>query len=333
MKRRFKSGGDEKGAALIAVLCFIVLVALITASAVTISQIGNYTSRTFTDRSLSAYLAEGAAARIQWMILADKRKYTNRILGETDYSAELEERYLADGVVHKMDYYGNLVEVTIYDMATGYDISDENPAKGLESYKSTLYDDPDKRDFFAGFMDCLKDYVDADDFPQLKGMEKDDYSKKGLYPLPRNAKLQFREEIMLVPGFEKFFSPDASGRLSSFRIIPPQNLPKIGQNSSFFSASREYLMSKGSLSSDQADKVIAARELWKNERVPLSQNLDPKTLAMLKGGFSFSESGAFTIVVNASPGLNRVRRTLAVSMQIPANISLPGIRYYEYILY
>ncbi|OGV60314.1 MAG: hypothetical protein A2X45_06460 [Lentisphaerae bacterium GWF2_50_93] len=328
-----KSLRDERGAALIAVLCFVVLVALLTASAVTLSQVGSYTSRTFADRSISAYISEGAAARVQWLVIADKKKFTSRILGETEYAAEVQERFMADGVQHKIDYYGIEIDVMINDMASGYDISDDNPSRQLESFKNMFYDNDEMQKDFNVFIDCLKDYTDADDFPQLNGKERTDYERLGLYPLPRNGKMQFREEIMLIPDFDKFFQPDMFGRLTSFKIISPPTMPRIGQGNSFFSASKDVIMSKCSFSSVQADKVMEARNQWINERIPLNQTLDLGILGTLKGAFSFNESGFFTIIVNASPGQGRAKRVLAVSMQIPTNITLPGIRYYEWILY
>ncbi len=324
---------DEKGAALITVLCFVVLVAMVTASAVTISQISNYTSRTFTDRSVSAYLAEGAAARVQWLLMADKRKFTSRVLGETEYDREEQERFLADGTLHKVDYYGTEIDVTIFDMSSVYDISDDNPGKQLELQKAAFSDNTELQEAFSAFIDCVKDYVDKDDFLQIKGMEKSAYTAKGLYPLPRNGKMQFREEIMLIPGFGKFYQPDSYGRISSFRVIPPPNMPKIAQGNDFFSASREQIMNRCAFSSEQADKVIQARDRWKNERSPLNQSLDLGLLATLKSRFSFKESGFFTILVEASPGKNRAKRILAASIQIGNQIAAPGIRYYEWVSY
>ena len=324
---------DEKGAALITVLCFVVLVAMVTASAVTISQISNFTSRTFTDRSVSAYLAEGAAARVQWLVIADKKKFTSRILGDTDYDRELQERFLADGTLHKIDYYGTEIDVTIFDMSSGYDISGDNPARQLVRQDATLSDDKELRDAFSAFTDCVKDYVDMDNYTQLHGMEKSDYTAKGLYPLPRNARFQFREEIMLIPGFGKFFQPDSYGRVSSFRVIPPLNMPNMAQNNNFFSASRELIMTRCAFTSEQADKVIEARDRWKNERIPLSQSLEPGLLTTLKSRFSFNESGFFTILVEASPGTNRAKRILAASMQVGTQLAAPGTRYYEWVSY
>ncbi|MFA6293260.1 MAG: hypothetical protein WC637_15850 [Victivallales bacterium] len=323
----------EKGAALITVLCFVVLVAMITASAVTVSQISNYTSRTFTDRSVSAYLAEGAVARVQWLIIADKKKYSNRTLGDTDYEQEQQERFLADGTLHKIDYYGTEIDVTIFDMSSGYDISGDTPTRQLEIQKSAFTDNTEMQEAFSAFVDCVGDYVDKGDFVQLKGMEKSDYTAKGLYPLPRNGRMQFREEIMLVPGFGKIYQPDSYGRLSAFRIIPPQNMQNMAQNNDFFSAPREQIMSRCGFSSEQADMVIEARNLWKNERIPLSQSLDVGLLTTLKSRFSFRESGFFTILVEASPGQNRAKRILAASMQIGNQLTVPGTRYYEWVSY
>ncbi len=326
---------DEKGAALITVLCFVVLVAMITASAVTVSQISNYTSRTFTDRSVSAYLAEGVAARIQWLIIADKKKFSSRTLGDTEYDREPQERFLADGTLHKIDYYGTEIDVTIFDMSSGYDISGNNPTRFLVRQNSTFSDDTELQEAFNVFTDCVKDYVDKDDFMQLKGMEKSGYTAKGLYPLPRNANFQFREEIMLIPGFGKFFQPDNYGRIPSFRVVPPLNMPNMAQNNNFFSASRELIMTRCAFTSEQADKVIEARDRWKNDRIPLSQSLEHELglLPTLKSRFSFSESGFFTILVEASPGRNRAKRILAASMQIGNQVASPGTRYYEWVSY
>ena len=324
---------DEKGAALITVLCFIVLVAMVTASAVTVSQISNYTSRTFADRSVSAYLAEGVAARIQWLIMADKKKFSSRVLGETEYDREAQERFLADGTLHKIDYYGTEIDATIFDMSSGYDISDDNPAKQLESQKLSFADNSELKEDFSAFIDCLKDYVDKDDFLQMKGMEKSAYTAKGLYPLPRNGRMQFKEEIMLIPGFGKFFQPDNYGRIPSFRVIPPINMQKIGQNNDFFSASRELIMSRCAFSVEQTAKIIEAREKWKSERIPLSKNLDAGVLSTLKSKFSFNESGFFTILVEASLGQNRAKRILVASMQVGIQVTAPGTRYYEWISY
>jgi hypothetical protein len=324
---------DEKGAALITVLCLIVLVAMVTASAVTISQISNYTSRTMTDRSISAYLAEGAAARVQWLVMADKSKYTSRSLGDTDYEAAEQERFLADGTLHKIDYYGTEISVTIYDMSSGYDISGDNPTRQLELQKASFTDNTELQDEFSTFIDCVKDYVDSGDFLQLKGMERSGYTAKGLYPLPRNARMQFREEIILIPGVENFYKPDSYGRISSFRLIPQTNMPRIGQGNDFFSASRELIMNKCSFTAEQTDEVIAARDIWVKDKTPLNETLDLGLMAVLKSRFSFRESGFFTIIVEASPGPNLAKRILAVSMQIGSRISSPGTRYYESVLY
>ncbi|HBC87453.1 MAG TPA: hypothetical protein DCZ94_10900 [Lentisphaeria bacterium] len=322
----------EDGVALIAVLGMLVIISILTMSAVTVSQICRYSAVTFNDRSRAAYVAEGAASRVQWLVMSDRRRFTNRVLGEADYTDETQERFMADGILHKMDYYGVETDVMIFDMASGFDISDDTPARQLDTYRTMFSDDEERRNAFVEFQDCLADYVDANDFAGIKGKEKADYQKLGLDPLPRNGRFQYREEIMLVPGFEQFFSVDSYGRLSSFRIIPPLNMPRIRQNNSFFSASREIIMNKCSFSSGQVDKVIEARDKWINKGIPLNENLDPGIVSSLKNSFSFSESGFYTIIVEASAGPGRSKRAFATSVQIQDRIN-QGIRYYEQILY
>lgn len=325
----------EEGVALVAVLGFLVIISILALSAVTTSQISNFTSVTFYDRSKASYAAEGAVSRMSWIIMADKSKYTNRGLGETDYGDEEHPHFLADGFVHRINYYGTEVNVTVLDMASGFDISDDMPSRKLfEAYRSMYKDEPAMMDEFNAFLGCLDDYVDANETLRLKGMERMQYDEMGLYPLPRNGRLQFREEVMWIPGFGKFFGADDQGRLSSFRIIPPQNMPRIQfQGDNFFSASRESVMSKCSFSSGQTDKVMAAREKWFISGTSMKDDLDPTVWATLKSHFSFNESGFYTITAEASAGPGRAKRIYSASARILTQMIPPGLQYYEVSLY
>lgn len=66
----------------------------------------------------------------------------------------------------------------------------------------------------------IADYVDADDTVTTDGFEEADYEAFGMSPLPRNAAMQFREELAWIPGVTEMFPADGSGRLSALRLIP-----------------------------------------------------------------------------------------------------------------
>ncbi|MGA2400539.1 MAG: hypothetical protein ABSG91_02395 [Syntrophobacteraceae bacterium] len=48
--------------------------------------------------------------------------------------------------------------------------------------------------------DRILDFIDADDLPRLKGMEKDGYIKAGLNYIPFNGPLTSLDQLLLVPG-------------------------------------------------------------------------------------------------------------------------------------
>jgi len=51
--------------------------------------------------------------------------------------------------------------------------------------------------------DRILDFIDADDIPRPKGMEKDDYIKAGLNYIPFNGPLTDLDQLLLVPGLSQ----------------------------------------------------------------------------------------------------------------------------------
>ena len=325
---------DEKGAALIVVLSFLVLTALITSSVVVISQISSKSIKVNTDRAYAAYLAEGAAARLQWLIMADKRKFSNRNFRNFNTNSEEEQvRYLADGKPRNINYYDSVVSAEIYDMSSGFNISGNTPSKNLKPLQNSYLNDPEKKIEFKNFLDCLTDYVDRNDFVQLNGMEKRDYYNLGIPHLPRNNRMEYREEILFVPGAQQFFQPDKYGRLSVFNIIPPTGLPKYNSKNNFFSADKTTIMAKCHISEEEADEIIENRTKWLNSSDAFSDYFEPDTIGLLKRTFSFKDSGYYTLILNASPGKGMAVRTLIVSLKLSNTMKNPGNQYYQYVIY
>ena len=334
MKYNFrKPVTDNEGAALIIVLCFLVLAALITSSVVVTSQIGAKSLKVNIDRAYATYLAEGAIARLQWLIMADRRKSADPL---RIFKANLEgeqSRYLADGKSRNIDYYNSEVNVEIYDMSSGFDISGSNPSKNLAPLQRVYHNDPDKKEEFKIFLDCLTDYVDRNDFVHLKGMEEDDYLNLNFPQRPRNSNLEYREEILFIPNAQSFFFPDKYGRLSIFNIIPPKGLSKYKSKNNFFSADKNLIMTKCQVNENEADDIIENRDRWLNSNKDFFYFFESGTIGKLKNAFSFKDSGYYTLIVNASPGKGMARRTMIVSLRITQAMQSLGNQYYQYVIY
>jgi len=325
---------NESGAALIVVLSFLVLVGMIISSAVMISQINARSFKIVSDRSYAGYLAEGAAARLQWLVMNDRNTNKNSSsLSNLDNTNE-EIRYSADGRIINMDYDDSKISGQIFDMHSGIDISGSNPTKKLKELQVLYQDDPDKNQEYKTFLDILSDYVDRNSLTHLNGMEKDDYLALDLPPLPRNSKLEYREEILLLPESQNFFLPDKNGRLSEFNIIPPKGMPafKKGKDN-FFSVDKTILMSKLRIDSEEADDMINSRNKWSKSSEAITDFIDPEMMSKLKSSFSFKDSGYYTLIIKASPGDGMASRTLLVSLKIDNKINTSGNQYYQYVIY
>ena len=159
----------------------------------------------------------------------------------------------------------------------------------------------------------LGDYLDSDDDIREYGREANDYEDMDAKPLPRNEKMQFREELLYIEGFTKLFPLDKDGRLSSIRLLPPDNTTDLSGTESLFSADRRTLELKCDLSEDELDTVMDALERWRNDKELLSDTLDEELLAKLNSSFSTVESGAYTVIISAPSAKPRPFRKLVFS--------------------
>ena len=325
-----KQNNKESGIALIAVLCMILVVSILAASAVAMSQYASFESSTFSGFTRSFYVAEGAAARIRWLLMADRRKHSNRNLDSASEDLDESERYLADNVVHNVNYYGCPISFQIEDMMSGIDISGASPdtdLNGLFKQDPTQPIDPE----FAKFCAKFHDYADRNDLLSVNGMERGGYQQKDLYNLPRNNKLQFAQEIMYVPGFDDYFSIDKYGRIPMFRLIPPEKMSKTRGRPNLFAAPPELIKSKCKLTDREMEQVTEALKKWKVENTPLTDSLEPGLKTKLTTYFSTMESGFYTLVINtyskSSPGT-----TLICSFQYNASAK-STFQYHQFTFY
>ncbi len=330
----------ERGSALIAALCLIFMAGMLTATVLALSRIATFDIRAHVELQRSAYINEGVANRIQFLLAADRNvNPSSTQLGELDYEEFEYDRYTADGTPHIIDYHGTEVKVVIFDAVSGFNLNSSSYRNALQSIVSALeLDDSEISDRMQALREKITDYIDTgDEISGDDGMEADEYEAAELAPLPRNGNLRYREELLFIPGFTETFKPDRFGMLSCVRLITPYGLTDISRgstNPSFFTADRLMLKVQGRLEDEQIDEVIAAREEWFKEKTKLSDQLDALLLSNLRNRFSFNESGFFTIRIEAPEKSNRPSRRLIFTY--PAfDITGPQndlVRYYDWLM-
>ncbi|MBQ9338321.1 MAG: general secretion pathway protein GspK [Lentisphaeria bacterium] len=337
IRRREKR--TEQGSALLAALCLIFMAGMLTGTVLALSRISTFDVRAHVALQRSAYVNEGVANRIQFLLAADRNVYSESIdLGELDYTEYDHDRFAADGTSHIIDYHGTEVQVTINDAASGFNMDNNGYRQTLNRIVNAFQlDDTSISDQMQTLNDRITDYIDTDDNQQDDGLEAQDYETEKMEPLPRNGYLRYREELLFIPGITEFFKPDRYGMLSCVRLITPYGMTSInanGSNPNFFTADRFMLKVQGMLEDDEIDDVIEAREEWFKNRTKLSEQLDALLLSRLQQNFSFRESGFFTIRIEAPEKSGRPSRRLIFTY--PAfDISGPTndmVRYYDWLM-
>lgn len=331
-----RNSDKESGSALVAVLCLIFTAGILTTATLSISKSGSFDVSSHLDMQRSVYIAEGAANRVQWLIAADRHSYPGEVLGYTDYSEYDFDRYIADGVVHKMDYYGTPLQFTINDALGGIDFSGTNYRNALTMLTNGFITDTDWAEKLEKLRAKLDDYTDSDDNLSEEGMESGEYEEIYASPLPRNDGFQFREELLYIDGFREIIPLDKYGRLSRVRLIPPENTinERRATRPSLFTADLMTLRTYGNLTDEEAQEVLEALREWKENRVLLTDSLDPLLLESLSN-FSGQESGYYTIMIEPDSTAPRPFRRLVQSFEGypitgPTNQKL---RYLEWMLF
>ena len=327
---------NQSGSALVAVLCLIFTAGILTTATVAIAKTGSFDVHAHLELQRSIYIAEGAGNRIQWLLAADRYSYPGEVLGYTDYAEYDFDRYVADGVIHKLDYYGTPLQFTINDALGGMDFSGTNYRNALTMLTNAFITDTDWGEKITKLRAKLDDYTDTDDNLSEDGMEKGEYEEIYASPLPRNDGFQFREELLYIDGFREIVPLDKYGRLSRVRLIPPENSVDTRRASrpSLFTADLLTLRTYGNLTDEDAQEVLEALNEWKVNRTLLSDSLDPLLLESLSN-FSGQESGYYTGIIEPDSKHPRPFRRLVQSYE---GFSIGGptnqlLRYLEWMLF
>lgn len=327
----------EKGAALIVVLSFLVLVGVIGSTIVTISQKSSRKIKVETDRVFSLYLAEGATSRLQWLMMDDLQKNTNRNTAnrfDKSDSTSSTSKYIATGRPISIRYYDSKITARIFDMASGFNISGSNGARALQSLIQAYSMYPAIVTNIRIFINRFSDYTSSVGGKSVNGMSKADYTSLGLSPLPRSDQLQYRDEVLWIPGAGDIFTPNQFGRLSGLDIISPQGMYFNASKINFFSADKAMIMAQGNFNENEANAIIQGRDNWlKGDANRSIYNfIETNYMMKLTQQFAFQDTGYYTLVITASQGEGFYERMITVSTKI-GTISDRGIQYYEYLVY
>ena len=294
---------EEKGSALLAVLVLVFTGGIITALMMAVANSGTFEVAAHVEQQRSMLVAEGVAQRVQWLLNADRYLNSAESMGETDYEEYDYERMLPDSIPHVINYDGRQVKVVGEDARQGRRMDGNQYSRSLDLLKVGMDEDEDFNDLVTQLKTRIRDYVDSDDSAGEDGMEDSDYEALEMKPLPRNGALQFREELLWIPGFRELFPPDKDGLLSRVRLITPENTVTITGNPALLTATRQEIMNYCNVDDeDELDAIMDAIREWRTEKVPLSDgSLDPLILARLNS-LTRQRADIFTVKVSGAEG-------------------------------
>ncbi len=302
-----KTRHSEEGAALVAVLCLIVTAGVLVGSLVALSRMTAINVAGLTDAMRSHYIAEGAAARIRFLIEADRAQFSERTPENVDFDEYEHDRYLADGSEHTLNYYGREIKFTISDGVSGIPF---NSGSGLSLLSENRTDESLVTDAVTLYQNRITDYMDSDDSVNEDSFETEEYDALNMKNMPRNAAPYYREELLWIPGISEILPVDRDGRFSIIRhfILPTDTAWSI------YTVPYAILRTRGGMSAEQAAKTLQAVQLWKRDRTPITESLDEITLPLAQN-FSWQESGYYTVRIFQTDGDHRPGGRLLFTFQ------------------
>ncbi len=298
---------DQGGAALITVLALLALVAAIVAGAVALSLYSSVESTAAVDRARSFYAAESALNRGIFQLRRDIAGHPARTLGGVYDEDNRLERWMADGVVHVTRVGSEDYRVTVADAGGSPSLEVEDPQEMLRDLYTArrerlaaLGTEQENLDFDAD-LDRFGDYIDGDSFRNLNGMEADEYRKLGLAALPRNGAIQFREEVLWIPGVREFFG-SGPGRFNGLAVVAPASLAAPEYRLSFYSSPVDFIADQYLLTQNEIGEVRLARRAWRGERERPESNLNVALCARLEAILEVDETGTYTLRAEPESG-------------------------------
>ena len=203
----------------------------------------------------------------------------------------------------------------ITDANNGYSLAGNNPGTDIRKTFQNLEENEEMR----ALLDRLADYVDTDPNTRLDGLEQPEYEGLGAPSLPRDKPMEFRAEVLWIPGVLEAFSRGqgsgtlGSGALDLFHPIPPpgRSMP-ASKKPSIFAAHANLIRQKLDIGLGQAEAVLKALRRAQAENLPLDTVLTPDLVQQVRRHFSTGESGIVIIAATATTpgGTNRTHRVM-----------------------
>ncbi|MGE4301837.1 MAG: hypothetical protein AB7F40_09585 [Victivallaceae bacterium] len=297
----------ERGIALIAVLGTLAVLSVVAAAVVASSQTGRMLTSGAVRRMDAVYVEESAAAIIIWRIADDRAKNAARTAGTVITGIE---RFQADGRPHTV---GDCT-VRIYDANSGLSVSGSDPAGVFSYLKIRHVSDPAMLTALDDFTNRISDYVDSDDFLRPNSYERADYELSQKPRLPRNGVLQYREELLWIPGGEAFFEADESGVLTAFNQVGI-----TGGRPHFLSAPLRLIQDKCGFDANEMATVKNGIEQMTDQGIAFDEAFKPYPgiREKLRQEFSMSESGTYLLKITKEGSGRTLQVTLLINSALP----------------
>ncbi|MBO5762994.1 MAG: general secretion pathway protein GspK, partial [Lentisphaeria bacterium] len=250
--------------------------------------------------------------------------------GEHDYHGIFSKpRYFADGVERQMSMGERSYHWRIWDASSGMAVEpaatlfqrlSEKREAEMEANSRTLSGDQE----FAFFGERITDYIDADEFKALHGMEFKDYLKQNRALLPRNGSFQFREELRFIDGFDTRYPADSRGIMKDFLVIPPASMPVIPARHNLYSDDLQSIYRVAEIAENEEEKVAEALAAWRSDGKLLSDSLTPALVSRLRSKLQVKESGYYRIEIDCDTPAG-----VSATATLPLSAGTSKFQYYD----
>lgn len=349
---------QDQGMALITVLLTLAFMFIMVTAIVAAGELTFRMTISSARSHKNTYVAESRLTRTMWNLVYDIKTYgSNRQLGFNDdlgsESQEEEEvRYWADGNPHFYNENDKKITVVIEDANKGFDfsgnITSSKIAEIMKLIKLPAESTEEEREPVENFIDVLVDYTDRNDLFRENGLEREEYEEEFGFDLPRNAPIEFAEEVLWMPGVEDALfaqknlveeehnTDNFNFNVSDYLKVVPYRGKSFPRNSkpNFFASTNYQIMHLADLEASELEEVIAARDAWYRDGENIKDTI-PELHSRLARVFSFTESKIYRIRVQVSADDDSA--TVNAEVIIDLNRTLPryqqntfsGFRYWR----
>jgi general secretion pathway protein K len=281
--------GPQRGAILIIVLWFIVIVSVIVAALASETRLSakvvlhnKMGMQTWND-TLQALQAA------QLELLINKMPLPPGEEEEVPLSERKSKEYRFDGRVLELAYpIPDTVKVRIYDHAGKINIQRLSKSRLRQLLEKRIGKDPEK---LQALEDPWEDWIDRDDLKRLSGAEKDYYEELDPPYEPRNARLETVGELLLIKGFAEVFKGVEMD--TAFTVYGN----RFGVNPNL--ATREALMLIPGLDEGTINIILTRRREKEFKSISeFNEFMPPEQLSLVRSWINFAKTSNFyTIAV------------------------------------